>query len=117
MDLLSLREHHARTLLIHYRWDVDKIIAVLIDKGKDQLYEEAGVTTVAINDFSSQLPSTLTCNVCMEEVSVCEVTIMDCGHYFCNNCKFYGCLNNVIKITIHFTQVYKKGDLSLGNIG
>lgn len=86
MDLLSLREHHARTLLIHYRWDVDKIIAVLIDKGKDQLYEEAGVTTVAINDFSSQLPSTLTCNVCMEEVSVCEVTIMDCGHYFCNNC-------------------------------
>ncbi|KAK6136797.1 hypothetical protein DH2020_029467 [Rehmannia glutinosa] len=33
MDLLSVKEHHARTLLIHYRWDVEKLISVYVEKG------------------------------------------------------------------------------------
>ena len=33
MDVLSLKEYHARTLLIHYRWDVDKVLAVLVERG------------------------------------------------------------------------------------
>ncbi|KAJ8539477.1 hypothetical protein K7X08_013729 [Anisodus acutangulus] len=33
MDLLSLKEHHARSLLIHHRRDVDNVLAVLIDRG------------------------------------------------------------------------------------
>ncbi|KAL3637640.1 hypothetical protein CASFOL_018511 [Castilleja foliolosa] len=34
MDLVSVKEQHARTLLIHYRWDVEKLIAVYIERAK-----------------------------------------------------------------------------------
>ncbi|KVI01962.1 Zinc finger, C6HC-type, partial [Cynara cardunculus var. scolymus] len=57
MELLSLREHHARTLLIHYRWDVEKIFAVLVEKGKIRLFTEAGWTehfVVKINEGQSR---------------------------------------------------------------
>ncbi|KAJ7958077.1 RBR-type E3 ubiquitin transferase [Quillaja saponaria] len=87
MDMLSLKEHHARTLLIHYRWDVEKVLALLVEKGKDELYAEAGVTVVKCDEFFlSKISSIITCNICMEEVSRKEVTLMDCGHYFCNTC-------------------------------
>ncbi|KAL7263728.1 hypothetical protein ACSBR1_001808 [Camellia fascicularis] len=86
MDLLSLREHHARTLLIHYRWDVDKLFAVLVEKGKPCLFAEAGVTVVGNHDFDSPPSSTVMCNICIEDVPCNDVTKMDCGHSFCNNC-------------------------------
>ncbi|XP_059455453.1 probable E3 ubiquitin-protein ligase ARI1 [Corylus avellana] len=86
MDLLSLKEHLARTLLIHYRWDVDKVIVVLVEKGKDKLYAEAGVTVSEHDNLSSELSSMVMCIICIEEVSASEVTTMDCGHCFCNNC-------------------------------
>ncbi|XP_076892851.1 putative E3 ubiquitin-protein ligase ARI1 [Bidens hawaiensis] len=87
MELLSLKEKHARTLLIHYRWDVDKISEVFVNKGQDRLYEEACVT-VHDNRDSSSLPRSFetTCEVCMEEVPAYKMTTMDCGHCFCNNC-------------------------------
>ncbi|XP_010254991.1 PREDICTED: probable E3 ubiquitin-protein ligase ARI2 isoform X2 [Nelumbo nucifera] len=87
MDLLTLREQHARTLLIHYRWDVEKLLAVLVEKGKDWLFAEAGVTVVERKDPPS-LPSTSTvlCCICMDDVLAKETTTMDCGHGFCNNC-------------------------------
>ena len=88
MDLLSLKEHLARTLLIHYRWDVDKVIVVLVEKGKDKLYAEAGVTVSEHDNLSSELPSMVMCIICIEEVSATEVTTMDCGHCFCNNCEY-----------------------------
>lgn len=85
MDMLSLREHHARTLLIHYCWDVEKVFTVLVENGKDKLYAEAGVTEVDHNNLS--LPQfTVVCDICTEEASPDVVTTMDCGHYFCNNC-------------------------------
>ncbi|KAI8016239.1 putative E3 ubiquitin-protein ligase ARI1 [Camellia lanceoleosa] len=86
MDLLSLREHHARTLLIHYRWDVDKLFAVFVEKGKPCLFAEAGVTVVGNHDFDSPPSSTVMCNICIEDVPCNDVTKMDCGHSFCNNC-------------------------------
>ena len=89
MDLLSLKEKHARTLLIHYRWDVEKVFAVLVEEGKDKLFAQAGVTVVE-NDHQvplSQCSSTFCCNICCDDVSPQEVTTMDCGHCFCNNCK------------------------------
>ena len=88
MDLLPLGEHHARSLLIHCRWDVERVLAVLVEKGKEQLYADAGVTVVEHDDLSlSKFSSPLTCNICVDDVSANEMTIMDCGHYFCNNCK------------------------------
>lgn len=88
MDLLPLGEQHARSLLIHCRWDVERVIAVLVEKGKEQLYIDAGVAVVKHDDLSlSKFSSQLTCNVCMEDLSTNDMTIMDCGHYFCNNCR------------------------------
>ena len=89
MDVLSLKEQHARTLRIHYRWDVDKVIAVFVEKGKDRLYEEAGVTVLEHDNLYSEAMSTVMCIICIEEVSATDVTTMDCGHYFCNNCEYH----------------------------
>ncbi|CAN0909941.1 Probable E3 ubiquitin-protein ligase ARI1 [Linum grandiflorum] len=88
MELLSIREQHARTLLIHYRWDVEKIISVLVEKGKTCLYMGAGVM-VDHNSDNSIRPcssSTVTCEICMEDVPADMSTSMDCGHCFCNDC-------------------------------
>lgn len=87
MDLLTLSEHHARTLLIHHRWDVERLLVVLVEKGKDWLFGEAGVTLVERKDLTPlQSLSLVTCNICIEDVSIDAVTTMDCGHCFCNNC-------------------------------
>ncbi|XP_062090525.1 probable E3 ubiquitin-protein ligase ARI1 [Humulus lupulus] len=87
MEVLSLKEHHARTLLIHYRWDVDNLLTILVEKGKDELYSKAGVTSVEHdNSASSNFLSMVRCIICIEEVPADKVTTMDCGHYFCNNC-------------------------------
>lgn len=89
MDLLSLREHHARTLLIHHRWDVDKLLAVYVEKGKAYLFVEAGVPLVEDQDLASSSSSSgIMCEICMEDVASDEVSRMDCGHCFCNGCKF-----------------------------
>ncbi|KAL6494766.1 putative E3 ubiquitin-protein ligase ari2 [Orobanche gracilis] len=87
MDLLSVREHHARTLLIHYRWDVEKLIAVYIEKGKSCMFSESGVTVVELIDLDRpESSSTVMCNICMEDVLAKHLTKMDCGHCFCSNC-------------------------------
>nr|XP_043607986.1 probable E3 ubiquitin-protein ligase ARI1 [Erigeron canadensis] len=87
MDLLSLREHYARTLLIHYRWDVAKVFEVYGNEGKDCLYKDACVMVHDDGDISS-MPSTsaILCEICMEEVPFYKTTTMDCGHCFCNDC-------------------------------
>ncbi|KAI3686722.1 hypothetical protein L1987_80406 [Smallanthus sonchifolius] len=87
MELLSLTENHARTLLIHYRWDVDNVSEVFVNKGKDRQYEDACVTLHDNGDSSSLQTSSVTiCVICLEEVPVYKMTTMDCGHCFCNNC-------------------------------
>lgn len=88
MDLLSLKEHHARTLLIHYCWDVDKIFTVFIERGKERLYAEAGVSVLDSNHRSScHFLKKISCEICYEEFAANETTTMDCGHCFCNECK------------------------------
>ncbi|CAA3029211.1 probable E3 ubiquitin- ligase ARI2 isoform X2 [Olea europaea subsp. europaea] len=87
MDLMSVREHHARTLLIHYRWDVEKLIAVYVEKGKACMFAEAGVTLVgAVDHDLPESLSTVMCDICIDDVPVSDVSKMDCGHCFCNDC-------------------------------
>lgn len=86
MELLSLREHHARTLLIHHRWDVEKLFAVLVEKGKACLFKEAGVSIVEHCDLDVPTPPTVMCDICIEDVPSGETTKMECGHCFCNSC-------------------------------
>lgn len=96
MELLSLREHHARTLLIHYRWCIDTLFGVLAEKGKSFLFAQAGVPVVESCDLLSPGSfTTMMCVICIDDVPGSEVTKMDCGHCFCNNCKhlFFLCVN------------------------
>ncbi|KAL2927504.1 putative E3 ubiquitin-protein ligase ARI1 [Bienertia sinuspersici] len=88
MDLLMVGVSHARTLLIHYRWNVDKLVTVFVEKGKDHLFAEAGVKVVQCCDLGTQPSSSsiVFCLVCMEDVRCNEATQMDCEHSFCNNC-------------------------------
>ncbi|RAL38867.1 hypothetical protein DM860_015228 [Cuscuta australis] len=87
MDLLSIGEHHARTLLIHHRWNVEKLFADLVEKGKSDLFAEAGVSVHENNNLDHKLSSpSLMCNICIEELPRSEMTQMDCGHCFCNSC-------------------------------
>ncbi|KAL9275703.1 putative E3 ubiquitin-protein ligase ARI1 [Drosera capensis] len=86
MDMMSLSEHHARTILIHYRWDVETALSVFVERGRDQLFAEAGVKIMERSDPCSSSSSTLYCAVCMGEKSAHEFTTMDCAHYFCNEC-------------------------------
>nr|XP_043637393.1 probable E3 ubiquitin-protein ligase ARI2 [Erigeron canadensis] len=88
MELLSLKEHHARTLLIHHGWEVDKVSDVFLNKGKEALYAEASLT-VGHNDenVSSSLEfSEPLCKVCMKEISARDMITMNCNHCFCNTC-------------------------------
>ncbi|KAF2294432.1 hypothetical protein GH714_011331 [Hevea brasiliensis] len=57
--------NHARTLLIHYRWDVERLFAAFVEKGKSYLFTEAGVTVVEQLDVDSPLTSssTVTCDM------------------------------------------------------
>ncbi|KAH6811867.1 RING/U-box superfamily protein [Perilla frutescens var. frutescens] len=87
MDLFSVREQHARTLLIHYRWDVEKLIAVYVEKGKSCIFAEAGVTLAEFVDLDpDESTSTVMCHICIDDVPAKDVTLMDCGHCFCNSC-------------------------------
>lgn len=99
MELLSLKEHHARTLLIHYRWDVEKLFAVLVEKGKDSLFSGAGLTVVDNwrCDSSVSHSSMMTCDICIEDVPGHQMTRMDCGHSFCNNCESHYFINDILQ--------------------
>lgn len=88
VDLLSLKEHHARSLLIHYRWDADKVFEVLVERGRDKLYAEAGVTLEGKDDHCSTLSTTeMTCQICFEDAPAEKTAAMDCNHRFCNDCE------------------------------
>ncbi|KAJ3674045.1 hypothetical protein LUZ60_006037 [Juncus effusus] len=82
-DLLSLTEHHARTLLMHHRWDVQRIFELLDRKGRNRLFAEAGIT---IKENKRVVSGSITCQICFDEVGVEESSEMDCGHRFCNDC-------------------------------
>ncbi|XP_057456360.1 probable E3 ubiquitin-protein ligase ARI1 isoform X2 [Lotus japonicus] len=84
MEMLSVREQHARTLLIYHRWDVEKLFAVYVDRGKEFLFREAGVSVDEHRD--SVVHASVMCEICIEDVPSDEATRMDCGHCFCNSC-------------------------------
>ncbi|KAH7866604.1 hypothetical protein Vadar_022629 [Vaccinium darrowii] len=75
MDLLSLREHYARTLLIYYRWNMERLFAMLVEKGEACLFVEAGWTghfVVKINEGQSKRIQCMAhkCNAICDEAIV-----------------------------------------------
>lgn len=99
MEMLSVREQHARTLLIYHRWDVEKLFAVYVDRGKEFLFREAGVSVDEHRD--SVVHASVMCEICIEDVPSDEATRMDCGHCFCNSCE---CLYILLFLTFGFLR-------------
>ncbi|GKA71143.1 probable E3 ubiquitin-protein ligase ARI2 [Tanacetum coccineum] len=86
MESLSVREHHSRTLLIHYHWDIEKLFAVLECKGKACLLEEAGIPVLDSQDLGLSLSlSMMACGICTLNIPASLTTKIDCGHCFCNS--------------------------------
>ncbi|XP_058750542.1 probable E3 ubiquitin-protein ligase ARI1 isoform X1 [Vicia villosa] len=86
MDMLSVRQHHARTLLIYHRWDVDHLFEVYVEKGKAYMFAQAGVSVDECRGSNSLLSASVMCEICMDDIPSDEVTRVDCGHCFCNSC-------------------------------
>ncbi|ESQ32692.1 hypothetical protein EUTSA_v10005453mg [Eutrema salsugineum] len=87
MELLSVKENQARTLLIHYQWNVNKLIGVYGDRGKDSLFKSAGLTVFDPSLISSRKRKTMSCDICIEDdIPSSAMTRMECGHCFCNDC-------------------------------
>ncbi|EOA25192.1 hypothetical protein CARUB_v10018509mg [Capsella rubella] len=88
MELLSVKENQARTLLIYYQWDVDKLFCLFADQGKDRLFSCAGLTAFDPCLVSSTRMMVMNCcDICMEDDLPSDVmTRMECGHSFCNGC-------------------------------
>ncbi|KAF8049614.1 hypothetical protein N665_2169s0004 [Sinapis alba] len=91
MELFTLKKSQARTLLIHYQWNFDKLLDVYGERGKDNLFKTAGLTVFdhhpSLSESRYSLRKKMTCDICMEDdLQSYSMTRMDCGHCFCNNC-------------------------------
>ena len=84
--VLGVNTPHARTLLIHHRWDVDSLFGKLADVGEDRLFALAGLPP-RDKEVEHSVQSGFTCRICYSDVEADEATVMDCGHGFCNDCK------------------------------
>ncbi|CAL4943261.1 unnamed protein product [Urochloa decumbens] len=88
MNLLNVKQHQARALLIHHRWRIDGIYDRL-DKGRECMLRDAGIV-LQENNMAAAGSTTpwriVHCNVCFEDISMGVVLTMDCGHCFCNDC-------------------------------
>ncbi|KAK3149981.1 hypothetical protein QOZ80_3AG0225750 [Eleusine coracana subsp. coracana] len=87
MNLFNITQHHARAVLIRYRWNMERITDHMERKGQDIMLMEAGV--VSHQESASCAAGSrrvITCGVCFEDLSLRKVSTMDCGHSFCNDC-------------------------------
>jgi hypothetical protein len=112
MNLLYIKQHQARALLIHHRWKMESILDHFDRKGRDRMLREAGVVIQQQAEekngggmamaASPSLPpcprSSVTCYVCFEDVSSDAVSTMDCGHCFCNDCKLHVFLHFIVSL-------------------
>ncbi|PWA72099.1 RING/U-box superfamily protein [Artemisia annua] len=81
MELFSIKESNARSLLIHYGWNVEKIADVFLNKGKEVLYTEASLPIQDDGDISLLIDcSEALCEKCWQEFPVNQITSMDCNH-------------------------------------
>jgi ariadne-1 len=101
VDMLSIRKQDARTLLIYHRWDVNHLFEVYVEKGKEFMFAQAGVSVDKYRNTGSPVSAVVMCEICIDKVPSNEVTRMDCGHCFCNSCK---CLFNLLVFAMFFSS-------------
>ncbi|CAA7046605.1 unnamed protein product [Microthlaspi erraticum] len=91
MELLLVKESQARTLLIYYRWNFDKLFDVFVDSGKESMLNLAGITvfdpSLMNSGHASKKTTRMSCDICIEDgIPSHAMTRMECGHSFCNDC-------------------------------
>ncbi|CAN8266153.1 unnamed protein product [Cochlearia groenlandica] len=92
MELFSVKENQARTLLIYYQWNVDKLFDVCLNKDKESLFQSAGLTVfdpclISNSQGNSKKTMKMSCDICMEDdLQSSVMSTMECGHCFCNDC-------------------------------
>ncbi|CAM0875838.1 unnamed protein product [Alopecurus aequalis] len=96
MNLLNIKQHQARALFIFHRWKIDRIYDCFDRKGREHMLREADIV---LQEKSSITPSrSAKCNVCFDDdLSLTDVSTMDCGHCFCNDCwteHFYAAIDS-----------------------
>ena len=98
-DLFSISPSIAATLLRHFQWKKEKLIAKFLDN-PDQIYKEAGITfdssnvaTTTNNDNNNNYNNNNNnkdenemCSICGDEMTKMSSSSMICGHLFCNDC-------------------------------
>lgn len=96
MDMLSIKEYQARSLLMSHQWSIEHLMFTYAEKGPEKLFKEAGLFIAnEKNDLPSPHPppSTITCDVGFDDIPPNKAMSKDCGHFFCTSCKLYTSYN------------------------
>jgi hypothetical protein len=103
VDFLAIRLRHARTLLIHHRWNVESLFGKLAETGTNEIFLEAGLPPPEDLCSRPQIcePSFISCGICLDDAPQKEATRMDCGHAFCNDCKHTCSLDSTTIVSVH----------------
>ncbi|KAJ4901470.1 Heat shock protein Hsp90 family protein [Raphanus sativus] len=113
MDTFTVKKSQARTLLIHYQWNADKVHDVYGDKGKDgRRVKTAGLTVCDRHPFLSEFRYSLrkmTCDNCWKEHFT--VKINDVESYVVDNKWFKWCPS-----TPHCSEAIRKEDAATTNL-
>jgi ariadne-1 len=109
VDFLAIRLRHARTLLIHHRWNVESLFGKLAETGTNEIFLEAGLPPPEDLCSRPQVcePSFISCGICLDDAPQKEATRMDCGHAFCNDCKHTCSLDSSTIVSIHHQCLIK----------
>jgi len=91
-EFLQVDKGLARIVLKHFKWDAEKLLERWMEKGKDQVFMEAGVRLMEEGSQKQEVedqPTSSTpreCEICFSEVSPSEAHAISCGHSFCAEC-------------------------------
>jgi ariadne-1 len=88
VDTLGLSTATARVLLRSYGWNSEKIMNMFLDRGKEYVLKQAGLTEEdIIENEQEQGDEEFSCPACCDDVKLSESTMLAaCKHRFCNTC-------------------------------
>lgn len=84
----------AKTLLMSYMWDKERLLNDLGDKGEEHVYKMAGLVLPDAGGGGATTScccggggsSKVTCSVCLSDLPSAECSRNSCGHAFCDDC-------------------------------
>uniref|UniRef100_A0A6B2L001 RBR-type E3 ubiquitin transferase n=1 Tax=Arcella intermedia TaxID=1963864 RepID=A0A6B2L001_9EUKA len=82
--ILAISIPSARILLMRYKWNVERLMEIYTDKGKEQVYQDAGICEQETKESNEK--GTFECPICAEEKELADSTSLGCVHRACNSC-------------------------------